>query len=53
MKYSTGFMSDIQADTPNVPEDDDNVSVDLGFSGDVGYEGQITTLSINLKNPSK
>ncbi|MBQ6907526.1 MAG: hypothetical protein IJQ28_04025, partial [Clostridia bacterium] len=52
MKYSTGFLHDIQADTPDIPEDTEDVSIDFGFSSNVGYEGQITTLNMKLKNPS-
>ena len=52
MRYSTGFLHDIQANTPNLPDDTEDVSIDLGFSGDVGYEGQVTTLNMKLKNPS-
>ncbi|MBR3641055.1 MAG: hypothetical protein IKN53_03385, partial [Oscillibacter sp.] len=52
MRYSSGFLQTIQATAPEIPEKDDDVSLDLGFSGDVGYEGQVTTLSMTLKNPS-
>ena len=48
-----GMRNDIQADTPEIPDDTEDVSIDLGFSGNAGYEGQVTTLSMKLKNPSK
>ncbi|MCR5826405.1 MAG: carboxypeptidase regulatory-like domain-containing protein, partial [Oscillospiraceae bacterium] len=53
MYYSSGFFRSIQADRPTATEGDEDVSIDLGFAGDVGYEGQITTLRMKLKNPSK
>jgi subtilase family serine protease/uncharacterized membrane protein len=53
MSYSTGFLSDIQMNVPQIPEEDEDVDMSFGFGSDVGYEGQITRLSMKLKNPSR
>ncbi|MBQ7522918.1 MAG: PKD domain-containing protein [Oscillospiraceae bacterium] len=52
MSYSTGFLNAIQANTPQVPDDNGDVGLSFGFGADAGYEGQITNLNMKLTNPS-
>ncbi|MBP5166947.1 MAG: PKD domain-containing protein [Oscillospiraceae bacterium] len=53
MSYSSGFLSSIQMNVPQLPDEDDGVDLSFGFGSDVGFEGQVTRLSMKMKNPSK
>ena len=53
MRYSTGFLNHLQAGQPERPMAQASSPVSFGFAGDIGYEGQVTTLRMKLKNPSR
>ena len=53
MSYSTGFLASIQMNAPQLPDENEDVDLSFGFGSDVGFEGQVTRLSMKLKNPSR